>query len=404
MPAVNHSVRAAFGALLALALAAHAALAAPSGPPVRIGSTLALTGPLAATGLVHKIVGEIYVEQLNRKDGLLGRPVEWVLKDDQSRPDLARTLYEQLITVDKVDLIMGPYATANILSAMGVAQRYNKLLIHHTFGTPSLAKYEMQFPAGGLAGDPDNTIPRLVFDALAASAKPPKSVAVVTSKFPSVHFISLGAREAAKKRGLREVAFLEWDFGNRDFGPIAARLKDAKPDFVWVGGLGLEGNLLIDAMRKIDYMPPLHFHLFPAPGPLLKAPGGENALAATTFEEHPPFTDNPVAVEFIRLYHERGAKAGLPDTSVENQSAISYSSWQTLEAAVTGARSLDDKAIAEWLKRNHVDAIVGRLRWDGPFNYIYGTDLYKVKQNQQGKWVVVWPKEFAASGARLITP
>ncbi|TMH39473.1 MAG: ABC transporter substrate-binding protein, partial [Betaproteobacteria bacterium] len=226
MPAVNHSVRAAFGALLALALAAHAALAAPSGPPVRIGSTLALTGPLAATGLVHKIVGEIYVEQLNRKDGLLGRPVEWVLKDDQSRPDLARTLYEQLITVDKVDLMMGPYATANILSAMGVAQRYNKVLIHHTFGTPSLAKYDMQFPAGGLAGDPDNTIPKVVFDALAASAKPPKSVAVVTSKFPSVHFISLGAREAAKKRGLREVAFLEWDFGNRDFGPIAARLKD----------------------------------------------------------------------------------------------------------------------------------------------------------------------------------
>jgi len=112
MPAANQSVRAVFGALLALALAAHPALAAPSGPPVRIGSTLALTGPLAATGLVHKIVGEIYVEQLNRKNGLLGRPVEWVLKDDQSRPDLARTLYEQLITVDKVDLLIGPYATS----------------------------------------------------------------------------------------------------------------------------------------------------------------------------------------------------------------------------------------------------------------------------------------------------
>ena len=404
MSVANRSILAAFGALLALGLAAQPVLAAPSGAPVRIGSTLALTGPLAATGLVHKIVGEIYVDQLNRKNGLLGRPVEWVLKDDQSRPDLARTLYEQLITVDKVDLVMGPYATANILSAMGVAQRYNKVLIHHTFGTPNLAKYEMQFPTGGLAGDPDNTIPKLVFDALAASAKPPKSVAVVTSKFPSVHFISLGAREATKKRGLREAAFLEWDFGNRDFGPIAARLKDARPDFVWVGALGIEGNLLIDAMRKIDYMPPLHFYLFPAPGPLLKAPGAGNALVATTFEEHPPFTNNPVAVEFIRLYHERGAKAGLPDTSVENQSAISYSSWQTLEAAVTGAKSLDDKAIAQWLKKNPVDAIVGRLRWDGPFNYIYGTDLYKVKQNQGGKWVVVWPKEFAAPGARLITP
>jgi branched-chain amino acid transport system substrate-binding protein len=97
--------------------------AAPSGPPVRVGSSLALTGPLAATALVHKITGEIYVEQLNRKNGLLGRPVEWVLLDDQSKPDVARTLYERLVTVDKVDLLIGPYATGAILSAMGVAQR-----------------------------------------------------------------------------------------------------------------------------------------------------------------------------------------------------------------------------------------------------------------------------------------
>src|SRR5712671_6754076 len=165
MPAANQSVRAVFGALalLSLGLAMHGALAAPSGPPVRIGSTLALTGPLAATGLVHKIVGELYVEQLNRKNGLLGRPVEWVLKDDQSRPDLARTLYEQLVTVDKVDLLIGPYATANILSAMGVAQRYNKVLIHHSFGIPSLAKYEWQFPTIGFSIDPENALPNLVY-------------------------------------------------------------------------------------------------------------------------------------------------------------------------------------------------------------------------------------------------
>src|SRR5258708_9733300 len=136
----------------------------------------------------------------------------------------------------------------------------------------------------------------------------------------------------------------------------------------------------------------------------MKARGGKRARGATTLGDPRPFTDNPVAVEFIRLYHERGAKAGLPDTSVENQSAISYSSWQTLEAAITGAKSLDDKAIAQWLKKNHVDAIVGRLRWDGPFNYIYGSDLYKVKQNQSAKWAVIWQKEFAAPGAALITP
>jgi branched-chain amino acid transport system substrate-binding protein len=249
-----------------LAAVSGAALAAPSGKPIRIGSTLALTGPLAATGQVHKIVGEIYVEQLNAKNGLLGRPVEWIVRDDQSKPDLARTLYEQLITVDKVDLVIGPYATGAILSAMGVAQRYDKLLIHHTFGIPNLAKYERQFPTWSLGPEPQNTFPNTVLDALAASPKPPKTIAVVTSKFPSVHFLSLGAREVAKKRGVKEVLFLEWEFGNRDYGPIAARIKEANPDFLWVGAIGLEGNQLIEAMKKLDYMPKEHFYLYPAPG------------------------------------------------------------------------------------------------------------------------------------------
>ncbi|MEO8487085.1 MAG: ABC transporter substrate-binding protein, partial [Betaproteobacteria bacterium] len=111
---------------LAVALAAAGAVAQAQQGPIRIGSTLALTGPLAATALVHKTVGEIYVEQLNKRGGLLGRQVEWIVRDDQSKADLARTLYEQFVTADKVDLLMGPYATGAILSAMGVAQRYNK--------------------------------------------------------------------------------------------------------------------------------------------------------------------------------------------------------------------------------------------------------------------------------------
>jgi branched-chain amino acid transport system substrate-binding protein len=386
-------------ALLALAAAAPAQ-AAPAGTPIRIGSTLSLTGPLSGTAIVHKIAGEIYVEQLNKKNGLLGRPVEWVLKDDQSKPDLARTLYEQLITVDKVDLVIGPYATPNIVSAMGVAQRYSKVLVHHTMGIPSLAKYDMQFPAWSVGPNPEATVPNTVLDALATLPKPPRTVAIVTSKFPSVYLMSKGAQEVAKKRGLTEVLFLEWEFGNRDYGAIANRVKDAKPDFVWVGAIGLEGNQLLDAMKKIDYAPPLHFYMYPAPGPLAKMPEAKNALAASIFEQHPPFTNNPVAAEFVKLYNERAAKAGLADNAVETQAAASYSTWQVLEAAVTATKGLDDKALSDWLKKNQVDTIQGRLRFDRTNNY--GDDLMRVKQVQNGQWVTVWPREWAAPGAKIL--
>jgi branched-chain amino acid transport system substrate-binding protein len=382
-------------------LLAHAAAMAQSGP-IRIGSTLALTGPLSATGLVHQLVGQIYVEDLNKRGGLLGRPVQWTVLDDQSKPELARTLYEQLVTSDKVDLLMGPYATGAILSAMGVAQRYNKLLIHHTFGIPSLAKYDMQFPAWSLGPDPATTVPNTLFDALASLAKPPKTIAIVTSKFPSVHFMALGAREVAKKRGLAEVLFLEWEFGNRDYGPIAARVKDAKPDMVFVGDIGLEGNMLLEAMKKIDYAPPIHFHLYPAPGPMATQPETQGALSVTIFEEHKPFTDNPVAAKFVAAYDERAKAAGFAYAHVEVQAAASFAAWQLLEAAVSATKSLDDRKLADWLKANQVPTIEGVLRFDRGNNF--GDDLMRIKQVQDSHWVTVWPKEWAAPGATLKAP
>ncbi|MBI2200202.1 MAG: ABC transporter substrate-binding protein, partial [Candidatus Rokubacteria bacterium] len=102
------------------------------------------------------------------------------------------------------------------------------------------------------------------------------------------------------------------------------------------------------------------------------------------------------------LYRERAAKAGLPYQLAEVQASGSYSAWQVIEAAVTATRSLDDKTLAQWLRANRVETVNGKLRFDGPNNY--GDDLSKVKQVQDGKWVVVWPREFAAPGARLIVP
>ena len=387
-------------AVVVLLTFAVTAVAAPSGPPIRIGSTLALTGPLGPTALLHKIAGEIYVEELNKGNGLLGRPVEWVLLDDQSKPELARSLYEKLITVDKVDLIIGPYATSAILAAMGVAQRYNKVYVHHSFGMPHLAKYEMHFPTAAFGPEPNKTVPTTVFDALAATSKPPKTVAIVTSKFPSAQFQSSGAKEVAEKRGLKVPLYLEYEFGTRDWGSIAARIKDANADVLWIGALGLDGNQILEALKKLDYVPPRHFHLFPAPGPLLAAPDGKQALSVTVFEEHPPFMNNAGAAKLIPLFKERAAKANVPYTSVETQAGGSFAAWQVLEAAVTATKSLDDKVLGQWLRKNRVDTLIGKLRFDGPNNY--GDDLFKLKQVQDGKWVVVWPREFAAPGVRLL--
>ena len=384
-----------------LALASRAG-AQPKGNPVRVGATLALTGPLAATTLVHKVVAEIMVEQLNKRNGILGRPVEWILLDDQSKPDVARSLYERLITVDKVDLILGPYGTGAILAAMPVAQRYGKLFIQGTFGLPHLAGYEMQFPASPIGPTPNKTAPPKLLDLLAASRTPPKSISVVTSKFPSAQFISAGMRDLAPTRGLKVPLYLEWEFGTRDYGPIASRIKEANADMLWVGSLGLESNKLLAALKAIDYTPPRHFHLFSAPGPLALSPEGQNALGYTFFEEHPPFTSRPGVQEILPVWRERAKAAGIQYPFFDFQAAVMGAMWQLLEQAATATKSLDDKRMAAWLKKNPVETMMGRLSFDGPNNH--GPDLSGIRQVVERRWLTVWPSEIAAPGVKANLP
>ena len=94
--------------------------------------------------------------------------------------------------------------------------------------------------------------------------------------------------------------------------------------------------------------------------------------------------------------------ANLPYPFMETQAGGSFAAWQIQEAGVTATKSLDDKAIGAWLKANKVDTVIGKLSFEGPNNY--GAELVKVKQIQNGRWVVVWPRDFAAPGAQVVYP
>lgn len=374
---------------------------APSGKPVRVGGTLSLTGFLAQTAVIHKIASEIMVEEINSRDGFLGRPVEYVLLDDQSKPDVARSLYEKLITVDKVDLIQGPYATAPILAAMGVAQRYGKVIIQSSMGIPKLQTYDMAFPATPFGPEPDKTYPNVILDAMASLPTPPKSMVILTSKFPSAQFMAQGMKVEAEKRGVKVPLYLEYESGNRDFGAIAARVKEANADFLWVGSLGLESNQILEALRKLDYAPKSSFHLYPAPGPLALSPDGNLAWSSTFLEPDEPFMSRPGVRKIAEAYKARATKANLPYPMIDAQAAGMVSEWQILEQGVNGAKSLEDKKIAAFLKKNVINTIYGPLKFDGLYNH--GAPAQLIRQVQNKEWKVVWPREFAAPGVKLLS-
>src|SRR3984893_14547698 len=90
-----------FAAAAAAMLLTPAKAQAPSGQPVTIGFSMALTGPLAANGKQALLGMKIWEKEINAKGGLLGRPDKLVYYDDQSNPSTVPGIYTKLIDVDK---------------------------------------------------------------------------------------------------------------------------------------------------------------------------------------------------------------------------------------------------------------------------------------------------------------
>ena len=174
-------------------------------------------------------------------------------------------------------------------------------------------------------------------------------------------------------------------------------MKEANADFLWVGSLGLESNQLLEALRKLDYTPKNHFHLYPAPGPLALSPDGKNALCSTFLEPDEPFMSRPGVKRIAAEYKERRDQGQPAYTTIDAQAAGMVSEWQILEAGVNGAKSLDDKEIAAWLKKNKVDH---HLRQHALRRAVQPRRrrASSSSRSRTSEWKVVWPTQ--VRGAR----
>ena len=389
--------------------APESAAAAPSGEPIVVGSTLPLTGPLAATGVIHRIAGDQFVEQLNASGGLLGRPVEWMVLDDESDQANVTTLYERLITQEQVDLIMGPYATPNIISAMAVAERHGYVLPQHTAVLAPAMTYECQFPAWSIGPTPNEFVPNQLYDAFESMENPPATLAIVTNQGGSTDFIAHGSPDVeddpsavtiAEERGMEVVADIGYPPGTAEWGAIAAQIRDANPDAVMMNSLGVESVGLIEAMEQLDYQPPIMFSLFPAPGPLLGLGDlGENHLSVSVFEANEPILEEmgDEVRDIVETFQANAEAEELPYTAFETQAASSWTAWEILVAGVEAAGDLDQEAICDALHESGAETTFhGQLEFDPEENNFWPSDQ-GTKQIQDGEWWMVWPEDSAAA-------
>src|ERR1700704_1517891 len=243
-------------AAFASVLVAPAPAQAPAGDPIRIGYGIAMTGGLAPNGKSALLAQRIWEQDVNAKGGLLGRPVKLVYYDDKSAPAEVPTIYTKLLDVDKVDLLMGAYATAQLAPAVPIVIGRKKLLI----GLLGLAvNDEFNYP-NYFAMIPSGPIPKPAFTkdflALAMAQNPkPQTVAIVAADQEFSRNASDGARESAQSVGLKIVYDKTYPPSTTDYSSIVRAIQATNPDIVVVCSYPPDSVGIVRAVNEIGFKP-----------------------------------------------------------------------------------------------------------------------------------------------------
>jgi branched-chain amino acid transport system substrate-binding protein len=368
------------------------------GEPIKIGASLPLTGDFSEPGVAAKQGYEIWQQLVNEKGGLLGRPVQIVVKDDQSDQNLIVSDYNALITQEKVDLLLGTFSSLLNLPASAVAERNGMVYVEPAGGSPEMFSrgYKYLFFAQQATAQHQADLFSEWAAGLPAGEKP-KTAAYIAADDPFGGPVAEGIQQQLEAAGVQTVYSKVYPPETVNFDAIAAAVAAKKPDVIAQGSAGLaDGVNLIRALIKVGYSPK---QLFQASTPsfadqysdAIGIKNTEGVFYAVSYHVDAPTPGNE---EFLAAYRAKY------NTDPPEDAADGYAAAQVLQAAVEGVGEIDQDKIRDWLHENSVDTILGTLSWDetgAP------EQAFLLAQWQNGNEEIVLPED-AATSDTIVNP
>ena len=374
--------------------------------PIKIGFSTSLTGGLASSGKANLLAQQIWQEKINAEGGLLGRQVQFVYYDDQSKADTIPGIYAKLLDVDKVDLLMGA-ATNLIVAAMPeIMQRQKMVMVLVALGSNDEFKYPRYFQTAAWGPDAKGVMGRAFFEVAKTIMPRPKTVAIVGADAEFSNNVMTGARAIAKQEGFNIVYDHTYPPGTTDYSPIVRAIEATNPDLVFVASypldsvgivraateLGLKTQMFGGGMVGLQYATFLqqlaekldrivNYHLY-VPSPTMSFPGIE---------------------DFLKVYQARAPQQGT-DPLGFYQPPFAYAAMQVLEQAIKATGTLNDDKLADYIHKSEFDTIVGKIRFDAKGEWAKPRLLMIQYQNVDGngldqyrtpgKAVILYPPEY----------
>jgi branched-chain amino acid transport system substrate-binding protein len=382
---------------------AFSALALAQSAPVKIGIGIAQTGTLGGGGKAALLALQMWVEDVNGRGGLLGRKVELLAYDDQSNPATTPGIYTKLLDVDKVDLLIAPYGTVPTAPIMPLVKQRGLLLMgNFSFQVNHTVKHDMWFNNAPW-GDATSWTEGFLRIGQNIGAQ---TIAFIAADQEFAQNLANGAKEIAKKSGLKTVYEQNYPPATVDFSAMIRAIRAARPDMVFVCSYPNDSVAIVRAVNEIGVGPTVKLFGGGMVGlqftPVMESLGS-SLNGIVNYHSYVPGMKYPGIEDFLQRYAKKAAEAKV-DPLGFYLPPFNYAIGQILEQAVAATKSLDQKLLAKYLHSHEFNTIVGPISWgpDGerarpavPMIQFRNVVDKNVEQFRQiGKQVILHPPQF----------
>jgi len=385
----------ALGVWSATSLASTSARSQSTAKPVLIGISLSLSGDFSDEGKAAMRGYKLWQASVNAQGGLLGRKVQLKIVDDTSSPNQAVTNYENLISHDKVDFVLGPFSTLLTAPSATVAHRYGYAFIEPAGGGPAVfqAKLNNVFFAQPAPAVRNADVLAKYILSLPKSQRP-KTAAYPMLDDPFAAPPIQRLQSILEKHGIKTVYSKIYPSETTDYSPIIQAVVNAKPDLIAAGTQNVDGYAMAKGLIQLKYNPKFLYIENGANSPLEfpgKIGGVKNTTGIFSSGDWFPQAKFQGNAEFIKAYVKAygGRKSG---QDIDTTTAEAYSAGQILAEAVAKTNSLSNAKIIAALHKGVWHGVNGNFHWT---KYGSPTGNSILVQWVGGNLVPVFPKSVA---------
>jgi branched-chain amino acid transport system substrate-binding protein len=326
---MNKFVKATAAGIAGSALALGAAgVGAQTANPIKIGFVTELTGPWAFFGTSCVAGLKMATDEINKAGGVLKRPLEFLIQDNQTNSSQALASARNLDINDKVVALSGPTSSDVALAVYGYAEQQKVPFLVPVAAFPQLTKPGTRYT---FRIEPDAAGWGYAMAKYIEQVKPGSKVALMHSDAALMRAIVAGFRHQAPLSKLGIVADILFPQGSSDATVQAAQVKAANPDFVVVTGAGAFDNVITNQLLDLGIKPAQIIHPFGITTQVFGWGARSVGSIYGTFFDHGMDNLTPQGKDFIDRFD---ASAKRPPSYVENYCYVTpYIFKEALEAA-----------------------------------------------------------------------